>query len=105
MYTHQYGMIILTFIPQGVNVHVTVGADLMVLLKCVETDVHVHVCMSSFFIIYQSNTTPLQIACYQGHHDIVQSLLGAGADVNTAISDVSNNFTHLWSDETKHLRE
>ena len=43
------------------------------------------------FIPYQDNTTPLYVASVGGHHDVVQSLLGAGADVNTARSDVSHN--------------
>ena len=30
------------------------------------------------------------MACYQGHHGVVLSLLGAGADVNIATSDVSD---------------
>ena len=30
------------------------------------------------------------MASHNGHHDIVQTLLGAGADVNKAISDVSH---------------
>ena len=44
----------------------------------------VHVC-----IPFQNNATPLYIASQKGHHEVVQSLLGAGADVNTARS-VSN---------------
>ena len=41
-------------------------------------------------IPYQINTTPLYVASQQGHYDVVQNLLGAGADVNIARSDVSN---------------
>ena len=41
-------------------------------------------------ILFQDNATPLCIASQKGRHDVVQSLLGAGADVNTARSDVSN---------------
>ena len=44
------------------------------------------------FILYQTNTTPLYMASQEGHHDVVQSLLAAGADVNIAhmpsVSDV-----------------
>ena len=29
------------------------------------------------------------MACHNGHQDVVQTLLGAGADVNIATSDVS----------------
>ena len=46
--------------------------------------------MRLFFIPYQDNTTPLYVASRKGHHDVVQSLLGAGADMNTARSDVSH---------------
>ena len=45
----------------------------------------------SLFIPYQDNTTPLYVASQEGHYGLVQSLLGAGADVNTAESDVSND--------------
>ena len=41
------------------------------------------------FTPYQNNTTPLYVASREGHHDVVQTLLGAGADVNMARSDVS----------------
>ena len=30
------------------------------------------------------------MACQEGHHDVVQTLLGAGADVNIARSNVSD---------------
>ena len=30
------------------------------------------------------------MACQDGHHDVVQTLLGAGADVNIARSNVSD---------------
>ena len=34
--------------------------------------------------------TPLFVASQNGHHDVVQTLLGAGAGVNIARSDVSD---------------
>ena len=39
---------------------------------------------------YQINATPLYVASQNGHHDVVQTLVGAGADVNIARSDVSD---------------
>ena len=33
-------------------------------------------------LLYQNNATPLFVASEKGHHDVVQSLLAAGADVN-----------------------
>ena len=47
-------------------------------------------CVSDAFVPYQTNATPLYIASQNGHHDVVQTLLGAGAGVNIARSDVSN---------------
>ena len=41
-------------------------------------------------LLYQDNRTPLYFASYSGHHDVVQSLLGAGAEVDIARSDVSD---------------
>ena len=41
-----------------------------------------------YFTPYQNNITPLYVASLNGHHDVVQTLVGAGADVNTATSDV-----------------
>ena len=40
--------------------------------------------------LYQINATPLFAASLKGHLDVVQSLLGAGAEVNIATSDVSD---------------
>ena len=43
-------------------------------------------------LLYQDNKTPLYVASENGHHDVVQSLLAAGADVNKphmpSVSDV-----------------
>ena len=36
-------------------------------------------------LLDQINATPLFAASEKGHHDVVQSLLGAGADVNMAL--------------------
>ena len=41
-------------------------------------------------LLYQDNATPLYVASQEGHHGVVQSLLGAGAEVNIATSDVSD---------------
>ena len=43
-----------------------------------------------YFTSYQDNTTPLYMASEKGHHDVVKTLLGAGADVNITTSDVSD---------------
>ena len=58
------------------------------------TAVHMHgdgymTCMFDLFYSftpYQNNATPLYVASQNGHHDVVQTLVGAGADVNIAIS-------------------
>ena len=42
------------------------------------------------FTPYQDNVTPLYVAGWHGHHDVVQTLVGAGADVNIARSVVSD---------------
>ena len=42
------------------------------------------------FTSYQDNKTSLYVASQEGHHDVVQTLVGAGADVNIARSDVSD---------------
>ena len=47
-------------------------------------------------LLYQDNTTPLYAASRKGHHEVVQSLLGAGAEVNIARSDVSD-VTCAWN--------
>ena len=62
------------------------------------TAVHMHgdgymTCMFDLFYSftpYQENATPLYVASQEGHHDVVQTLVGAGADVNMAESDVSD---------------
>ena len=46
--------------------------------------------MFCFFNPYQVNLTPLYVASQQGHHGVVLSLLGAGADVNIVSSNVSD---------------
>ena len=49
-----------------------------------------------FIYPYQNNATPLYVASQEGHREVVQTLLGAGADMYIARSSVSdlmfNNF-------------
>ena len=48
------------------------------------------------FSSYQDNTTPLYMASQKGHHDVVKTLLGAGADVNITRSDVSVSMFYYY---------
>ena len=41
-------------------------------------------CIVCSFTLCQGNATPLYWASRNGHHDVVQSLLGSGADGNIA---------------------
>lgn len=50
----------------------------------------IHVIVMCSFIPYQRNTTPLYVASEKGDHDVVQTMLGAGAEVNIARSYVSD---------------
>ena len=54
------------------------------------------------FAPYQDNTTSLCVANQNGHHDVVQTLLGAGADVNIARSDVSGGTCNIMSHVAIH---
>ena len=54
------------------------------------------------FTPYQTNATPLCVASQEGHHDVVQTLLGAGADVNIARSDVSGGTCNIMSHVAIH---
>ena len=47
------------------------------------------------FTPYQENVTPLYVASQNGHHDVVQMLLGAGADVNIATSVSGGACSHV----------
>ena len=55
------------------------------------------------FSPYQKNMTALYVASCNGHHDVVQTLVGAGADVNipASVSDMvlyshTSTCTHQW---------
>ena len=43
-----------------------------------------YVCLFCSLNSYQNNATPLYVASQSGRHNVVQTLLGAGADVNIA---------------------
>ena len=51
----------------------------------------------SSFTPYQGNFTPLYVASEKGHHDVVQSLLGAGADMNIATLRVSDVNIYMYT--------
>ena len=44
-------------------------------------------------LLTQNNSSPLFMASQKGHHDVVQTLLGAGADINIARFVVSGTCT------------
>ena len=50
-------------------------------------------CIFSF--ILQDNSTPLYAASFHCNHDVVKTLLAAGANVNIAKSDVSYIFYYI----------
>ena len=58
--------------------------------------------ISCILVSYQDNITPLYVACQEGHHDVVQTLLGAGADVNISTSDVSHAYGAYFHTNTPH---
>ncbi|KAL5509646.1 hypothetical protein EMCRGX_G005046 [Ephydatia muelleri] len=58
--------------------------------------------MLGFFGLLRDNATPLYLASQNGHHDVVQTLLGAGADVNIATSDVSDGKCNIMSHVAIH---
>ena len=62
-------------------------------------------CLFHSFTPYQDNTTPLYVASQKGYHDVVQTLLGAGADVNIARSYVSDAMFRYCSMKCIHTEE
>ena len=62
---------------QQLDVHI-----LLYMHKCLDGYVCIELSCFVPSIHYQDNTTPLSVASRHGHHDVVQSLLDAGADVN-----------------------
>jgi ankyrin repeat protein len=74
------------------------------------TVVHIHgdgymTCMFDLFYSftpYQDNATPLYGASQNGHHDVVQTLVGTGADVNIARSDVRDMLSCSYTSTCTH---
>ena len=58
------------------------------ILKCTQRLLYGKYLLCSFTSYKYHNITTLFMASEKGHHDVVQTLLGAGADVNITTSDV-----------------
>ena len=59
--------------------------------------------MKSVYLIPWDNTTPLFMVFKNGHYGVVQTLLGAGADVNIATSDVSDVMFYWYMNVLRKL--